>query len=63
MKNCGVAVAMLQGHNWAPTPSNGRRVNVGTVSLVPESRRAAATAGKARCQLMPTGRGGGPVVV
>lgn len=63
VKNCGVTGAMLQGHSWAPTPSNGRRVNVGTVSLVPESRRAAATAGKARCQLIPTGRGGGPVVV
>ena len=22
---CGVGVAMLQGHSWAPTPSNGSR--------------------------------------
>jgi hypothetical protein len=30
VKGCGVAVAMLQGHSWAPTPSKGSRVNVGT---------------------------------
>ena len=35
MKVCGVAVAMLQGHSWAPTPSNGSRVNVGTIPAVP----------------------------
>ena len=23
VKVCGVIVAMLQGHSWAPTPSNG----------------------------------------
>ncbi|WP_217275413.1 hypothetical protein, partial [Nocardia gamkensis] len=23
VKVCGVAVAMLQGHSWAPTPSKG----------------------------------------
>src|ERR1035437_6481382 len=32
---CGVAVAMLQGHSWAPRPSNGSRVNVGTIPAVP----------------------------
>ena len=40
MKVCGVAVAMLQGHSWAPTPSNGSRVNVGTISVVPDSSRS-----------------------
>lgn len=25
VKVCGVVVAMLQGHSWAPTPSNGAR--------------------------------------
>ena len=35
MKACGVVVAMLQGHSWAPTPSNGSTVNVGTIPAVP----------------------------
>ena len=35
VKDCGVAVARLQGHSWAPTPLKGSRVNVGTTSLVP----------------------------
>ena len=35
MKACGVAVAMLQGHSWAPTLSNGSEVNVGTILPVP----------------------------
>ena len=38
---CGVAVAMPQGHSWAPTPSNGSRVNVGTIPAVPSPRPAA----------------------
>lgn len=25
VKDCGVVVAMLQGHSWAPTLSNGSR--------------------------------------
>jgi hypothetical protein len=60
---CGVAVAMLQGHSWAPTPSNASRVNVGTIPTVPSCHPARATGGKARCQLTLTGWGGGPVVV
>jgi hypothetical protein len=64
VKACGVAVARLQGHSWAPTPSNGWRVNVGTDLLVPSRRPArAAEDGKARCRLTPPGWGGGPVVV
>jgi len=63
MKACGVAVAMLQGHNWAPTPSNASRVNVGTIPMVPSFCPARATGGKARCRLMLPGWGGGPVVV
>ena len=38
VKDCGVAVAKLQGHSWAPTPSKGSRVNVGTTSSVPAIR-------------------------
>jgi hypothetical protein len=30
-KNCGVPMARLQGKSWAPTPSIGCVVNVGTV--------------------------------
>ena len=60
---CGVAVAMLQGHSWAPTPSNGSTVNVGTISAVPSPAISLMVGGKARCRLMPPGWGGGPVVV
>lgn len=63
MKTCGVAVAMLLGQSWAPTPSNGPRVNVGTTLLVPPRCPARVVGGKVRCRLMPVGWGGGPVVV
>ena len=45
VNDCGVAVARLQGHSWAPTPLKGSRVNVGTTPLVP----AGATASRACC--------------
>ena len=60
---CGVAVAKLQGHRWAPTPSNGSRVNVGTIPSVPPRQPSRLAAGKARRRLMLAGWGGGPVVV
>jgi len=63
VKACGVTVAMLQGHSWAPTPSNGSRVNVGTIPTVPSPATFQVVGGKARCRLMPSGWGGGPVVV
>jgi hypothetical protein len=62
-KCCGVAVAMLQGHSWAPIPSNGPGVNVGTIPAVPPRRPARVVGGKVRCRLMLSGWGGGPVVV
>lgn len=31
MNACGVAMAMMLGHNWVPTPSNGSGMNVGTI--------------------------------
>jgi hypothetical protein len=62
-KSCGVAVAMLQGHSWAPTPSNGPGVNVGTIPAVPFAVSILLAGGKARRRLMPSGWGGGPVVV
>ena len=63
MKVCGVAVAMLQGHSWTPTLSNGWKVNVGTILLVPLPASVLLVGGKACCRLMPVGWGGGPVVV
>ena len=60
---CGVAVAMLQGHSWAPTLSNGWRVNVGTISGVPFPASGQLAGGKTRRRSMPPGWGGGPVVV
>jgi hypothetical protein len=63
VKACGVAVARLQGHSWAPTPSKGSRVNVGTILSVPEPAGCLPAGGKTRRRLMLTGWGGGPVVV
>ena len=63
VKACGVAVARLQGHSWAPTPSKGSRVNVGTIPAVPSPASSQLVGGKARRRLMPSGWGGGPVVV
>ena len=62
-KACGVGVAMLQGHSWAPTPSKGSRVNVGTIPVAPSLASGLLVSGKARCRLMLSGWGGGPVVV
>ena len=63
VKACGVAVARLQGHSWAPTPSKGSRVNVGTIPAVPSPASSQLVGGKARRRLMPPGWDGGPVVV
>ncbi|MHB1539127.1 MAG: helix-turn-helix domain-containing protein [Solirubrobacteraceae bacterium] len=63
VKVCGVAVAMLQGQSWAPHPSNGSEVNVGTNLMAPLPDALQAFGGKARCRLMPSGWDGGPVVV
>jgi hypothetical protein len=45
VNDCGVAVAMLPGKSWAPIPSNGRFVNVGTATEPPTRHPARATAG------------------
>jgi hypothetical protein len=63
VKVCGVAVARLQGHSWAPTLSNGSEVNVGTISAVPSPASSLLVGGKARRRLMLSGWDGGPVVV
>jgi hypothetical protein len=62
-KACGVLVAKPQGQSWAPNPSNGSRVNVGTIPAVPSPASEMLAGGKVRCRLMPPGWGGGPVVV
>ena len=63
MKACGVIVARLQGHSWAPTPSKGSGVNVGTISMVPVPASSQLVGVKVRRRLMLSGWGGGPVVV
>ncbi len=63
VKVCGVTVAMLQGQSWAPHPSSGSEVNVGTNLVAPLAHALPACGGKARCRLMPSGWDGGPVVV
>jgi hypothetical protein len=63
VKACGVTVAMLQGHSWAPTLSRGSRVNVGTISAVPSPASSPLAGGKTRRRLIPPGWDGGPVVV
>jgi hypothetical protein len=63
VKACGVVVATLQGQSWAPTPSSGSRVNVGTIPVAPSPASNQLVGGKARRRLMPPEWGGGPVVV
>jgi len=63
VKVYGVAVAKPQGHSWAPTPSNGLRVNVGTILAVPSSVSCQLIGGKVCRRLMPPEWGGGVVVV
>ena len=63
MKVCGVVVARPQGHSWAPNPTNGLRVNVGTIPTVPSSVSSPLIGGKVCRRLMPTEWGGGVVVV
>lgn len=63
MKDCGVVVAMLQGHSWAPNPVKRFKVNVGTIRVVPSPASRMLVGGKACRRLMPPGWDGGPVVV
>lgn len=63
MKVCGVTVARLQEHNWAPTPTKGSGVNVGTIPLVPSRDPCWMVDGKICRRSMPAGWGGGSVVV
>jgi len=50
-KACGVPVARLQGHSWAPIPPTGVMVNVGTVLGSPSPPSGQGGGGQARCRL------------
>ena len=63
VKACGVAAAKSQGHSWTPTPLKGSRMNVGTILVVPPRCPARVAGGKTCRRLMPSGWGGGSVVV
>lgn len=63
VKVCGVAVARLQGHSWAPNSFSGSRVNVGTILAVPYPVSGQLVGGKVCRRLMLAGWGGGVVVV
>ncbi len=61
-KVCGVDMARPQEQSWAPPPSNGHEVNVGTIASVP-SPPGHVGGGNARCRRMLARWDGGPVVV
>ena len=62
-KVCGVPVARLQGNSWAPTPSIGCVVNVGTVAVPPHLLTGQVSGGQDRRRLMVRRQDGAPVVV
>jgi len=51
VKVCGVVVAMLQGHSWAPTPSNGFDSERGNHLGGPSPASILLVGGKARRRL------------
>jgi hypothetical protein len=63
VKICGVVVARLQGKSWAPIPSNGHVVNVGTVIESPSLPVSLIGSGKAHRPLTARWWGGALVVV
>ena len=62
-KGCVVPEAKLLGHSWAPTPSNGLVVNMGTNPSLPSPESYGLPAGRVHRPPLVTGWGGGPVVV
>jgi hypothetical protein len=62
-KVCGVPVAMLPGKSWAPPPSSGHLVNVGTLPGLPFLPRGQRGGGQAGRRLLARGGDGAPVVV
>jgi hypothetical protein len=62
-KGCGVPVAMLPGKSWAPPPSSGHLVNVGTLPGLPFLPRGRRGGGQAGRRLVALGGDGAPVVV
>ena len=45
-KDCGVTVAIPQGHSWAPPLSNGITGNVGTLPAAPPQSASGGPAGR-----------------
>ena len=62
-KACGVLVARLQGHSWAPPLPTGCVVNVGTIRCRPLLRPARPGAGRPVARLLAAGWDGALVVV
>ena len=62
-KACGVPEAKLLGHSWAPTPSNGLVVNMGTNPSLPQPSGLRPEGGRVHRPPVVMGWGGGPVVV
>jgi hypothetical protein len=62
-KVCGVLVAMLQGQSWAPHPSTGCVVNVGTIPGPPSPLASQAGDGQVHRRLLALGWDGALVVV
>jgi hypothetical protein len=60
---CGVPVARLQEHSWAPTPPTGCMVNVGTPRGLPSPTVVQTGGGQAGRRLLAPGEDGALVVV
>jgi len=63
VKVCGVVVARLQGKSWAPIPSSGHVVNVGTILGSPSLPATRAGGGQIHRRSRAPGWGGAAVVV
>jgi RNA-directed DNA polymerase len=63
VKDCGVAMARLPGHSWAPPSSTGRVSERGNRLGLPSWLAIQAASGQVRRRLMTRRRGGASVVV
>jgi hypothetical protein len=63
VKVCGVAMARLPGHSWAPTSSTGRMSERGNRLGSPFWLASQAASGQVRRRLMTRRRGGASVLV
>jgi hypothetical protein len=63
VKDCGVAMARLPGHSWAPSSTTGRMSERGNRLGSPSWLAIQAASGQVRRRLMIRGRDGASVVV